>query len=370
MMKNDINIFDLTFDRAFRDKFFKGARQILDEGYLGNHTFVKRFEEKFSEMAEAKYALGVPNGTAAIEVPLRALDLKGKEVLLGTNTFVATAAAIENARGVPIPVDIENEYFSLSPERLKEAITPNTAAVVVIHIAGLVTPRMPEILEICREHRLSLIEDCAQSLGSDWGGIKAGNFGMAGAFSFHTTKLMTTGEGGMITTNDEELYQIMRSVRQFGMARSNPFLQERSGSNFKMSEFVALLGICELDRVQDRMDKRRMIAERYQQNLTGSSWKTLKPAEEGSTGYYKQIVLPSVRREIVEQKLSAEKIALTGGVYFVPIHRQPLYKNKFNDEDFPVANYFAETHICPPCYPELSIEDIDRVCEVLLSIHD
>lgn len=367
-MKKEIRIFDLTFDQAFRDKFFEGARQILDEGYLGNHTFVRKFEEKFAQVAKAKYALGVPNGTSAIEVPLRALNIKGREVLLGTNTFVATAVAIENAGGIPIPVDIEENHFSLSPGKLKKMITPNTAAVVVIHIGGLVTPRMPEIQEICRDHNLPLIEDCAQAFGSEWNGTLAGNFGKAGCFSFHTTKLMTTGEGGMVTTNDDQLYETMRSIRQFGMILTNPLLHERGGSNFKMSEFVALLGLCEIDRVRARMDQRKILAERYQLNLAGSSWKALKPARNGSSGYYKQIVLSPVPREEVTEKLARERIALTGGVYYFPIHRQPIYKKRFSDSDYPVANHYAETHICPPCYPELTLEDIDRVCDVLLSI--
>jgi len=367
-MKKEIRIFDLTFDEEFREKFFSGAKQILDEGFLANHTFVREFEQKFAEVCRAKYALGVTNGTSAIEIPLRALDVKGKEVILGTNTFIATAVAIENAGGIPVPVDIEDQHFSMSPEKLKEAITPETAAVVVIHIAGLVTPRMREIQAICREHDLPLVEDCAQAFGSEWNGIMVGNFGAAGAFSFHTTKLMTAGEGGMVITSDDKLYDIMRSVRQYGMVLTNPLVHERSGSNFKMTEFSALLGLCELDRRDKRIGQRQKLAHRYQERLKGSSWRTLMPAGGGTTGYYKQIVLSPVPRQEAAERFAKEKIALTGGVYFVPIHRQPIYQDQFRDEDYPVANYFAETHICPPCYPELNVEDIDRICDVLLDI--
>ena len=144
-MNKRIPIFQLTFDSDFREKFFAGAQQILDEGYLGNHTFVREFEKEFAKSSGTKYALGVPNGTAAIELPLRSIGVKGKNVLLGTNTFVATAVAITNAGGTPIPIEIDEEFYGLSPESLTSRIDESTGAVVVIHIAGLITPKIEEI---------------------------------------------------------------------------------------------------------------------------------------------------------------------------------------------------------------------------------
>ena len=141
-----------------------------------------------------------------------------------------------------------------------------------------------------------------------------GNFGVSGSFSFQTTKVLTTGEGGMVVTNDEELFEKMKSVRIFGVDQSNPLLHDGTGSNFKMSEFVGLLGICELDRVERRMKLRQNLAERYQQNLKGTAWKALSPGDLGKTGYYKQIVMSPIPRSEVSERLSRQNIALTGGV--------------------------------------------------------
>ena len=134
MIKNNIRIFDLTFDEQFRKKFSEGSKKILDEGFLANHSYVKKFEKEFSKKVGSKFAVAVNNGTSAIEVPLRALNLNGKDVLLGTNTFIATAIAIKNAGGNPIPIDIEDEYYSLCPKRLEASITNKTAAVILIQI--------------------------------------------------------------------------------------------------------------------------------------------------------------------------------------------------------------------------------------------
>ena len=125
------------------------------------------------------------------------------------------------------------------------------------------------------------------------------------------------------------------------MDLNNSSSHVRGGSNFKMSEFVALAGLCELDRVEDRMGKRQMLAERYQKNLEGTEWKALRPCVGGKTGYYKQIVLPPVEREEVAEHFKRNNIMLTGGVYYIPIHRQPIYSGNYNDAQFPVANYFA-----------------------------
>ena len=136
-----------------------------------------------------------------------------------------------------------------------------------------------------------------------------------------------------------------------------------------MSEFVALMGVCELDRVWERIRQRKLLAQRYQQNLSGTTWKALSPSDGGETGYYKQIIISPLPREKVKEELNKAHIALTGGVYFVPIHRQPLYRDQYNDLHFPIANQFAENHICPPCYPELTIDDIDLICGILKSLH-
>lgn len=368
-MNNDsIRVFNLTFDKKFRDSFMDGTKQIFDEGFLGNHTFVRKFENNFIKKTKSKYAIAVPNGTMAIELPLRAVGVKGKDVLLGTNTFIATASAIRNAGGNPVAIDIEDKYFSLSPERLEENISSEVGAVVIVHISGLVTPRIEEIKKICDKYNVPLIEDAAQAFGSSFNNIDVGNFGLAGAFSFQTTKVMTTGEGGMVTTNDESFYKTMKSIGLYGVDFNNKLEHIQDGTNFKISEFVGLLGVCELDRVDDRIAKRQLLAKQYQDNLKDTKWIALKAPENTISSHYKQVILSPIPIIEIEKEFKKFNVSLTGGVYNVPIHRQPLYKSKYKDNDFPISNYFSENHFCPPCYPELDIKDIDKICDILLNL--
>jgi perosamine synthetase len=364
----NIKAFDLGFDDVFKEKFYAGCANIFDEAYLTNHTYVNKFEKAIASYVGSKFALATCNGTGALETILRALNVKNKDVLLPSNTFIATSVAILNAGGKPVPVDIESKFLGISSKKVEKLISKSTGAVVLVHIGGLISPETLKLKEICSYYGVPLVEDAAQSFGSTLNNIKAGSFGIAGSFSFFLTKVLTTGEGGLIVTDEEELYFKMKSVRQFGMDNNNSISHITDGSNFKMSEFSALLGILDLERFELRVQKRRRLAERYQENLRNSKYEMLVPSENATSTYYKQIIISPISRDRVEKSLKEKKINLTGGVYKIPLHRQPVYLGKHDDRNFPVCNNFSEKHICPPCYPELEVNDIDLVCRVLLEI--
>jgi len=364
----EVRIFDLSFDKEFRQRFHEGCEKIFDEAYLTDHTFVRRFEKKFAEYCGVKHTLAVSSGTAAIELALRALNVRGKKVLIPTNTFIATAVAVLNAGATPIFLDIENDYFAIDPSDLVKKINNDVAAVVVVHIGGHVSTHFDLILKICQERNIPIVEDAAHAHGATFKGIKAGALGDVGAFSHFMTKIMTTGEGGSLTCTNDEFYNRAYSSRRFGFDPENSISHLREGTNFKMSEFQALLGVLELERLEKRIAKRRALAERYQKNLKGTPWICISDSKESKGSYYKQIVLSPIKREKVDQHLRKNHIALTGGVFFIPLHRQPVYKNLVDDKCFPNANHFTENHICPPCYPELDFESIDHVCECLLEL--
>jgi dTDP-4-amino-4,6-dideoxygalactose transaminase len=363
-----IPAFQIYFDQDFRENFHQLCEQILDEGFLTDHTIVRQFEQEFAEFSGAEHAVALSTGTAAIEAALLAMGVAGKEVILPTNTFIATAAAIEGAGGIPVPVDIENSTFGLDPGALARRLSPNTGAVIVVHAGGLLSSSLPEIAELCKSRGVPLVEDCAHAHGCRLDGRPAGTFGVAGCFSFFPTKVMTAGEGGMVTTNDSNLAAAIRSVKRFGREESNPISHSRRGSNFKMTEFQAALGLLDVRRSAERIRRRTALAQRYQQKLGGTSWKPIIPAHNAVCSHYKQIVLSPVPRHEVEKSLLQEGVALTGGVYYIPLHRQPVYRASLGRESFPVADWFAESHICPPCYPELSDSAVDHVCELLLRI--
>ncbi len=368
---NEVRIFDLQFDKEFRQRFYKGCERIFDEAYLTNHSFVREFEVNFANFCGSQFSLAVSNGTAAIEVALRALCVRGKTVVLPTNTFIATAVAALNAGAKLKILDIENDYYGLCPEALERELKKKNhdiAAVVVVHIGGHVSPHFKRIKELCDKYSLPIVEDAAHAHGAIFQGKKAGTLGAFGAFSHFMTKVMTTGEGGSVTCTDQKFYDKAFSTRQFGLDPQNTISHLREGSNFKMTEFQALMGILELERIEGRINKRRAIAKRYQERLEGSAWKVLSDTKETQGSYYKQVMISPLPREKVVQHFQKNKVALTGGVFFIPLHRQPVYEHDYRDQDFKNANHFAESHICPPCYPELPIEGVDRACDLLLEL--
>lgn len=365
-----IPIFKLTFDEDFRRRFHEGCEQIFNEGFLTNHTMVRKAEAFFKELNHSKFAVGVSSCTSALEIALKAIDVKGKEVILPTNTFIATYLAIRNAGGIPVIADIEPNYYSLSADELAKKITPNTKAVILVHIGGHISPEAREIKSICKKHGLFLVEDAAHAHFSELDGMKAGNIGDIGCFSFHMTKVVTSGEGGMITTSHEDLFKRCLSLRQFGMDLDHHHSHVREGFNHKLSEFNALAMILDLERSSSRIEKRREIGQRYKANLEGTAWKILTDSESSKGSFYKQIIIPppEVKRKDIEKLFQSEDISLTNGVYFQPLHRQPVCKQSVGNNNYPVSDVFSDRHICPPCYPELTLHEVDRICEILLKV--
>ena len=364
MKKN--RIFDLKFNNKFRNSFSKKVNRILDQGFLSNHTYCRALEKKFSNLHKIKYGLSVNSGTGALDVVLRTINVKNKKVLVASNTFIATSLAVENSGGKPEFLDIENKYFSLCPIQLRKKINKKIGAVIIIHIGGLITPKISEIVKICDLNNVPLIEDCSQAHFSNHKGTYAGSFGLAGTFSFFTTKNITSGEGGIVLTKNKKFYDKAESIRQFGYNKKLKNDHIEFGSNYKQSELNAALALTDLERFRDRMKSRNDLATRYQNNLKGSIWKCLSP-EDGYTGYYKQIILSPIKRKNLNSLLEKDNIVLTGGVYNIPLHRQSRY-NKKNYNSYKNSNYFSDYHICPPCFPEIKFNQVDYICEKLLDL--
>ena len=202
-----MKIFDLKYDRPFRDEFQALCESIFDEGFLTNHKLVSEFEEQFAKFQNVKYSLAVSNGTSALELGLGILNVKNKEVLIPVNTFIATYLAVKKAGGIPVLCDIEPGYFSISAKEIEKKVTKNTAAIIVVHIGGHISPEVKLVKKLCKQHNLQLFEDAAHAHGATLDKVTAGNWGAMAAFSHFMTKVMTMGEGGSITFNDQEYKQ-------------------------------------------------------------------------------------------------------------------------------------------------------------------
>ena len=365
-----VKIFDLKFDSEFRREFYEKCEKIFDEAYLTDHTYVRAFEERFSEWSGCPHNVAVTSGTHALVVALRALQLQpGDEVLMQTNTFIACWSAVRQCGLTPVLLDIEPDYLGPDLTHFQNSITPRTKALIITHIGGLLTPDLPQIQKICRQNGLFLIEDCAHAHGSQLNATPAGAWGDIGCFSFHLTKVMTCGEGGMLTTRSPELADKIRRIKSFGRSAENPHVFDSIGSNFKMSELAAAFLLTEEKRSAHRIERRRQIAEIYREKLDRTRWKIFWPSDNQNCSFYKAIALSPIPRPELQAALHPKQIQLPNGVYYTPLHRQPIVRKISGIQgEFPVADNFCDRHVCLPCYPELSTDQLNYVLQSLAEI--
>ena len=348
---------------------------ILRSGQLAMGKYVAGFEQRFAEFCGTEYAVATNSGTSALEIILRTLDVADGTVIVPTNTFMATATAAVHAGAKVNFADINPETMSLSVKSLVKVLaTDNVKAVILVHIGGVISYQYDWIRKICTEYNIPLIEDAAHAHGSSINGTKAGALGTAAAFSFYPTKVLTTGEGGMITTNDAEIYEKARMLRDHGKPDHNFNVHTEFGYNWRMSEFHAAVGLNQLDKAKWIIRERQRLAARYDAELA-SEFKVIKPPEGIKSSYYKYILfLPSgVDRAFVKAQLREKyDIELTGEVYAEMLHSQPVF-SKYpatcvqNGETFEGAAEL-KSHICLPLYLGLTDEEQDYVCQSLREV--
>lgn len=341
------------------DFIVENFREILETGaYLTMGKYCEEFERKIASYIGSRYAVSVNSGTSALEAIFSALDIKGADIIIPSNTFAATAFAAIRAGGRPIFADCLDD-LTVSPEDVERKMTDKTKVVVTVHIGGLVSPRTYELIEMCENRGIYLVEDAAHAHGSMLDNKKAGSFGVAGAFSFFPTKVMTTGEGGMIVTNNEEIYEKTRLLRDQAKVRGENF-HEEIGYNWRMTEFQALLGITQLGHLESFIMERTRIARIYDEAF--KSTPSLKPIDVPLNvrhNYYKYIIFTTkeFNREFFSQKLRKEYgVSLSGYVYELPCHLQPAFK-EYARESLPVSEDLCSHHICPPVYVTMNNED-------------
>lgn len=360
----------LPVDPTEMDAMLAGMRRVLASGQLTLGTEGKQLEEEFARFVGVPFACAVNSGTSALEIPLRAFNVEGKEVLVPTNTFFATPAAVAHAGGIPRFVDCDPRTLSLDVESVKRRWTKGCAGVIAVHIGGAVAPCIQGLRELCRERGMFLLEDAAHAHGSTLAGRRAGSFSDAASFSFYPTKVMTSGEGGMIVTSDERLYKEALMYRDQGKESFSTNFHVRMGYNWRMSELHAVVGRSQLRQLSGNLAKRREIARWYDQLLANAPGVTLQSMSEGSeSNYYKYpVFLPDgVSRAEIKKRLKAEwQVSLSGEVYEVPCHKQPVF-SKYVDASLPGAEWACARHVCLPLYPDLKRDEAEYVVEAFLS---
>lgn len=366
------------FPKQDRTEIATEITRILEEGTLTQGPWVRKLEQSFAEYVGTKYAVATNSGTGALEILLRYFDVEDCEVIVPTNTFLATGNAVIFAGGTPVLADINAETLCIDPGEILRRITPKTKGVIVVHIAGLISPQIEEVKEVCSKHGLFLIEDAAHAPGASIAGKYAGNLADGASFSFYPTKPMTSGEGGMITTNDPKCDQFAQSVRSHGINSDpeNPLeksLLVRLGYNWRMSELQAVVAYYQLKNLDEAISRRNQIAEMYQKELQDIHGVKLFQARADIThSYYKFPVLINKQspRERISNRFRNDFGIQVGSIYWPPCHLQPFYKEHFGYKigDFPAAEDILLRTFALPIYPEMREEDVQAVSNALREI--
>ncbi|MFN8036261.1 MAG: DegT/DnrJ/EryC1/StrS aminotransferase family protein [Acidimicrobiia bacterium] len=350
-----------------REWILRQIDDCLSTGQLTLGKLGQQLEERFAAYHGAAHAIAVSSGTSAIEIPLRALGVEGKEVLVPANTFFATAAAALAAGARIKFVDCDPATMAVAPDALRAAIGPDTAGVIVVHIAGLVTPAIGEIQQICADAGIFCFEDAAHAHGSAREGRFAGTFGVAGSFSFYPTKVMAGGEGGMILTDDDRVADEARIYRDQGKASFLTNLHTRLGYNWRMSEPHAAIALSQFNRLDEFVEHRRHVAALYDAAIASLPLTPLRVPAGDRCNFYKYVVfLPEgVDRAELKATLRSEYgVGLSGEVYDTPLHRQPVFE-RYADGPLPGAERLCARHVCLPVSAVMTDEQVEIVVESL-----
>lgn len=339
--------------------------EVLRSGILSLGPKLVEFEQNFAQFMGMKYAIAVSSGTAGLHLAIKSLDLKeGDEVITTPFSFVSSANCIlfENAK--PVFVDIDEKTYNIDPQKIEEKITEKTKAILLVHIFGQ-SCETNQIMEIAKKHNLKVIEDVCESIGAKYNGELVGTRGDVAVFAFYPNKQITTGEGGMITTNDEEIYKLCTSLRNQGRDSMSWLVHERLGYNYRLNEIGCVLGIEQLKKLSSIISMREKIAQRYNVLLKNGEdiiIPYISPENISSWFVYVIKVKENINRNKLMELLKAEGIA--SKEYLPAIHLQPFYKKKygFKEGDCPICEKVSSSTLALPFYTGMSLDDVDYVC--------
>ncbi len=360
----------------------EAVKKVLESGMLAEGKVSRDFEKQFADYVGTKFATVTSNGTTALSTVLEALDLQpGDEVITTPFTFIASANSIAMIGAVPIFVDVKYDTYNIDPALIEEAITKKTRAIMPVHIFGMPC-EMDHIMEIAEKHDLSVIEDACQAHGATLNERMVGSIGHVGTFSFYATKNMMTGEGGMITTNDEALLERCLMIKNHGRGPEGGYNHHRIGYNNRMLDFVAALGRVQLGRMPEVVRKRQEIAKRYDEFfLDYANVMPQVPLTGMKSGFhvYAPRFLERNRDDIIQQLRNAKIGART--VYALPCHKQRTYENIFrwrwsrcvkypdySSLSLPNSEAIGDTHIDLPVHPGVTDDNLVHIFETLRQI--
>lgn len=353
----------------------KYLNNCIETGWISSEgPYVKEFEEKFSERAGRKFGIAVCNGTAALEAAVIAAGVKkGDEVILPSFTIISCASSIIRAGAIPVLVDSEEDNWNMNVNQIRKKITNKTTAIMIVHIYGLPVDIDP-VLKLAEEFNLKIIEDAAELIGQTYKGKPCGSFGDVSTFSFYPNKHITTGEGGMIVTDDPEIESRCRSLRNLCFKPEKRFVHDELGFNFRMTNLQAALGLAQFERLDEFINRKRWIGRLYNEQFRNFPYFNipLEKSEFAENIYWVYGILLNEK-----SKMNAEEIMkllnqknIGTRPFFYPMHLQPVFNKMglFENEKYPVSEKLSEFGFYIPSGLALTEDQIITSAEALKSI--
>ena len=364
--------------KIYSDEADKEAvTRVIERGMSwANGAEIIQFEDKLASYSGRKYALTFNNGTSALHAMLLAYGIGvGDEVIVPSFTFISTCNSVLFTGAKPVFADIEDETYALDPDSVNQKITDKTKAILPMHYAGCPAKKINQLKELCEDKGILLLEDAAEALGASLDGKKVGTFGSTAMFSFCANKVITSGEGGALVTDSEEIYQKLKLLRSHGRLETENYFDSTAymdyvalGYNFRMPTMVAALALAQLNKIEKIISMRRDVAEIYKSKLAGGSLKFL-PDGNGVFNVYQMftVLLQGKEQRDGLQKHLEEK-GIMSRVYFDPVNKTHFYKKvlEYSEESLPITEEVSERVLSLPIFPHMPKEDINYVCENIL----
>ncbi len=330
-------------------------------------SYIDEFERQFAEYCGAKFALTVSNGTVGLHLALTAFGIgRGDEVIVPDLTFVATANAVRMTNAKPVMVDVCRDTYCMDPEQVVRMITGRTKAIMPVHLYGH-PANMSALRKIANTHNIYLIEDAAEAHGATIEGIKVGALGDCGVFSFYGNKIITSGEGGMITTNDENLFQRLRYLRDHAMSKEIRYWHTEVGYNYRMTNIQAALGLSQLKQIDEFISRRAELLQHYRNKLEPEGIECNPSVGVKSVNWITCAFVDGLgreRRDLVISRMREQGV--DSRPFFFPLTRLPMYRVDGN----PVSNMLSESGFNLPTFVDLRLEQVNEVCSIFLKALD
>ena len=352
----------------------KTVSKIIKSGWLTHGKYTTFFEKEFKKLTNSKYAISVSSCTAGLHLSCLASGFKkGDEIIVPAQTHTATAHAVEYTGAKAIFADIDFKTGNINLENIKKKITKNTKGLIIVHMAGYPCD-VENIRSFCKKKKIILLEDCAHAVGTKVKNKHVGNFGISGSFSFYPTKQITTGEGGMVITNDFNFYKKIKKLKAFGIdkdikdrKKQGDYDVKSLGFNYRMTDFQAALGYKQIKQYKKNLKKRQIIAQKYIKNFSNVKNINYMPYSKDCSYFIFQIFCKN--RDKILKELKRLNIGVS--VHYAKcLPKMTYYKNKYNlnINQFKNADIYGSTNISLPVYPKLKIHEVNKICKTIINL--